>query len=252
MELGEFSERRVGKGVKELLRERGFWTASVVVFLGMATGFPFYEIVIPLEKGSFLKFYQTAVESQIMLFLVPIAAVLSPGASYVRESSSGFLKLYISRTSRIGYTWKKTLCIYAGGFFPFFLAGFFGLLLCFFFLYPLELEGKIPWEGIRGAMETLLRVSFVGGILAELSGIFAAAFRNYYMAYGLPFVAYYMMVILKERYLPKLYALYPGEWILCKENWGPDGTGIWVFFLVFSAVSLCIHSLLLYWRVQEI
>ncbi len=88
--------------MKELLRERGFWTASVVVFLGMATGFPFYEIVIPLEKGSFLKFYQTAVESQIMLFLVPVAAVLSPGASYVRESSSGFLKLYISRTSRIG------------------------------------------------------------------------------------------------------------------------------------------------------
>lgn len=72
------------------------------------------------------------------------------------------------------------------------------------------------------------------------------------MAYGLPFVVYYMMVILKERYLPKLYALYPGEWVLCKENWGAGGMGIWAFFLVFSIAFLLIHSLLLYWRIQEI
>lgn len=238
--------------MKELLREKGFLAASLAAFLGMAMGFPFYEIELPLHQGSFLKFYQTALESQMMLFIVPIAAVLSPGASYVRESSSGFLKLYILRTSRTGYVFKKTLGIYAGGFLPFALAGSLGLLLCFFFLYPLELKGGIPWKEACRALQTLLRISFAGGILAELSGIFAAVFQNYYMAYGLPFVAYYMMVILKERYLPKLYALYPGEWVLCKEYWGREGTGIWLFFLVFSLAFLLLHSLLLYWRVQEI
>ena len=238
--------------MKELLREKGFWVAVAVVFLGMAAGFPFSQIEIPLNSGSFLKFYETALKEQIMLFSIPIAAVLPPGASYVKESSSGFLKLYMVRTNRMDYVRKKTIWIYGGGFLPFFLAGALGLLFCFLFLYPLELKGSISREEIWKVLEILLRISFTGGIFAELSGIFAAAFRNYYMAYGLPFVIYYMMIILKERYLPKLYALYPGEWIVCKENWGAKGNGIWVFFLVFSLAVMLVHSLLLYWRLQEI
>lgn len=238
--------------MRELLRERGFQAAVAVSFLGMALGFPFYQVEIPLNAGSFLKFYQTMLEAQMMLFLIPIAAVLSPGASYVRESSSGFLKLYITRISRMDYIRRKTFLIYAGGFLPFFLAGILGLSLCFLFLYPLELKGSISWEEVWAVLEILLRISLTGGILAELSGIFAAAFQNYYMAYGLPFVIYDMMIILKERYFPKMYAMYPGEWIVCKEDWGTERIGIWVFFFVFSLAAMLIHSLLLYWRLQEI
>lgn len=238
--------------MKELLRDRGFQAAVLVSFLAMALGFPFYQAKIPLNPGSFLEFYQTALEAQTMLFLIPVAAVLSPGAAYVRESSSGFLKLYLTRTSRMEYIRTKTWRIYAGGFLPFFLAGTGGFLLCFFFLYPLELKGSISWKEIRSVLEILLRISFTGGILAEFSGIFAVVFRNYYMAYGLPFVIYYMMIILKERYLPKLYAWYPGEWVVCQEDWGTDQMGIWIFFLVISLAVMLIHSLILYRRLQEI
>lgn len=238
--------------MKELLREKGFLAAVLVSFLGIAAGFPFYQIEPPLSPGSFLKFYKTALESQVLLFLIPIGAVLSPAGSYVRESSSGFLKLYITRTSRMGYIRSKTCWIYAGGFLAFLLSGAAGLLLSFFFLYPLELKGSVSWEEVRGVLEILLRISFVGGILAELSGIFAAAFQSYYMAYGLPFVAYDLMVILKERYLPNMYALYPGEWVVCKEGWGDGNTGIWAFFLVASLAVMLLHSLILYRRLREI
>lgn len=240
------------ESMRELWKDKGFWAAVVVSFFGMAAGFPFYQIRVPLEPGSFLKFYQTGLEAQVLLFLIPIAAVLSPGASYVRESSSGFLKLYMTRTNRMDYVKRKTFCVYAGGFLPFFLAGILGLSLSFLFLYPLELKGDFSWEGICLVLKILLRISFMGGIFAQLSGIFAVVFQNYYMAYGLPFVIYYMMIILKERYFPKLYALYPGEWMVCKENWGEKSGGIWVFFLVFSLAVLLIHSLLLYWRLKEI
>lgn len=238
--------------MKELLRDRGFQAAGLVSFLAMVLGFPFYQVELPLSSGSFLKFYQTALETQTMLFLIPVAAVLSPGAAYVRESSSGFLRLYLTRTSRMEYIRTKTWRIYAGGFLPFFLAGVLGFLLCFFFLYPLELTGSIPWEKIPEVLKILLRISFTGGILAECSGIFAAAFQNYYMACGLPFVTYYMMIILKERYLPELYALYPGEWVVCQQDWGRDNRGIWAFFLVISLAVMLIHSLILYRRLREI
>ena len=98
----------------------------------------------------------------------------------------------------------------------------------------------------------MLRICLIGGILAEISGIFAAAFCNYYMAYGLPFVCYYMLIILKERYFTEMYAMYPAEWMKCEQDWGMGNFGIWVFLAAFSLAAMLLHGLLLYKRLQEI
>lgn len=238
--------------MKELLREKGLWTSVLISFAGIIMGIPFYNIKLPLAAGSFVTFFQTALDSQIILFLIPVTAVLPMGAVYVRESSSGFLKLYITRTSRMEYIRRKTLQIYAGGFLTFFLSGLLIFLLCFLFLFPLELKSSLPLETIGKALELLLRISLTAGIMAEISGIFAAVFQNYYMAYGLPFVCYYMLIILKERYLPDMYAMYPAEWIACEQNWGTDGNGIWIFLLTGSIAVMLLHGLLLYRKLQEI
>ena len=55
-----------------------------------------------------------------------------------------------------------------------------------------------------------------------------------------------------DRYLPKMYAMYPKEWVVCQENWGADGMGIWIFLLAFSLAALLCHSLLLNHRIKEI
>lgn len=238
--------------MKELLKEKGLWASSLLCLAALLAGFPFYQIKIPLEGGSFVKMYHTALDTQTVLFLIPIASVLPVGAVYVRESSTKFLRCYITRISRMEYIRKKTLQIYAGGFLPFFIAGFLGLLLCFLAVYPLELQGDIPWEGIWEELHFLLRICLTGGILAEVSGIFAAMFCNYYMAYGLPFVCYYMLIILKERYFTEMYAMYPAEWIKCQQDWGMDSFGIWVFLATFSLTAMLLHGLLLYGRLKEI
>lgn len=238
--------------MRELIREKGFWTAVLLTLIGMAAAVPFYQIKLPLETGRFVFFYQSALCSRILGFLLPIAAVLPMGAVYVRDVSGGFLKLYLARISRIEYIRKKTLQIYASGFLTFFAAGVLLLICCIFFLYPLELKGDFPVEGFLDVGAMLLRICLVGGILAEISGIFAALFRNYYMAYGLPFVSYYLLIILKERYLPKVYCLYPIEWINAEQYWGMDGTGIWVFLAVLSGAVVTLHGLLLYYRLQEV
>ena len=238
--------------MKELLKEKAFWISTVVYFAALLAAFPFYQIELPLGTGSFVKMYNTALNSQIVLFLLPIAAVLPMGAIYVKESSSGFLRLYITRISCMEYIRKKLLQIYVSGFLPFFLAGGAALLLSFLLVYPMELEGEAPWEEIWKSCRFLLRVSLTGGILAQISGIFASLFRNYYMAYGLPFVCYYMLTILKERYFTDMYAMYPAEWLKCEQDWGVDSLGIWVFFAFFSAAVLLLHGLLLYNRLREI
>lgn len=238
--------------MKELLKEKALWISTMICFAALLAAFPFYEIKLPLGTGSFVKMYNTALDSQIVLFLLPIAAVLPMGAVYVKESSSGFLRLYITRISLMEYIRRKILQIYASGFLPFFLAGGVALLFSFLLIYPVELQGEAPWEEIWKSCRFLLRISLTGGILAQISGIFAALFRNYYMAYGLPFVCYYMLVILKERYFTDMYAMYPAEWLKCEQDWGADSLGIWVFFAFFSAAVLLFHGLLLYNRLREI
>lgn len=238
--------------MKELWKEKGLWSASLIYFVTMAVGFPFDEIKFPLNTGAFLELFQKALDNEMILFLIPIAAVLPVGAAYVRESSTGFLKLYITRINRMEYIRRKTLQVYVGGFLPFFVAGITAFLFCFLFLYPLELKGNISWEMFLSALVLLLRIGLIGGIMAELSGIFAAVFQNFYMAYGLPFVCYYMLIILKERYLNKMYVFYPAEWVKCQQDWGPQGIGIWLFLIIFSIAMILLHGLALYGRLQEI
>lgn len=238
--------------MKELFKEKGLWMSSLLCFAGLLIGFSSNKMELPFSEGSFVKFYLKAADTQITLFLLPIAAVLPMGGIYVKESSSGFLRLYITRISQMEYVRRKTLQIYAGGFLPFFFAGTLGLLCSFLAVYPLEVQGEMPWESFWQLVQLLLRIALVGGILAEVSGIFAALFRNYYMAYGLPFVCYYMLIILKERYFTDMYAMYPAEWVKCDQDWGVDGLGIWVFLVAFSITMMLFHGLLLYSRLKEI
>jgi hypothetical protein len=39
------------------------------------------------------------------------------------------------------------------------------------------------------------------------------------MAYASPFILYYVLIILNERYFPSLYALYPREWLFPSDAW---------------------------------
>lgn len=238
--------------MKELLREKGLWISSWIFLFVLFLGFPFSQIETPLNTGSFIKFYQEMLHAQAVLFFIPILSVLPVGAAYVKDSSSGFLKFYITRMNRMEYIKRKTYQIYMGGFLPFFFSGMTAFLICFLFLFPLEIAGSFLWEDFFETLLLLLRICLTGGILAEISGIFAVLCCNYYMAYGLPFVCYYMLVILKERYLPDMYAMYPGEWIVFEKGWGADGSGIWIFFAVFSLTALWMHALLLYVRLQKI
>lgn len=238
--------------IKELLRDKGLWIAVLITAIGMLTGIPFYEMKVPLETGSFIDYFQTAVSSKQLFFLMPVVSVLPMGAVYIRDRASGFLKLYITRTSRKEYIRRKILQIYVSGFLIFLFAGMMILAFSFLFLFPLELKGKWQGEDFMEVLKMFFRVTLVGGIIAEISGIFAGVFQNYYMAYGLPFVCYYILIILKERYLPEMYSMYPIEWIQCEQDWGKNGSGIWFFLLLFSIMTVLMNGLVLYHRLREI
>ena len=48
---------------------------------------------------------------------------------------------------------------------------------------------------------------------------FAALTNSRYMAYASPFVPYYLLIILRERYFPNFFVLYPKEWLNPRRQW---------------------------------
>ena len=64
------------------------------------------------------------------------------------------------------------------------------------------------------------------------------------MAYLSPFIGYYLLVILCERYFPALYVLYPWEWLFPGEGWplGALGAALWVGELLILVLALFVGA----------
>lgn len=96
--------------------------------------------------------------------------------------------------------------------------------------YFAELMGKVLLFFCSGAFWSL-----VGLLFATLTG-------SKYMAYASPFVIYYVLIILYERYFDTLYVLYPKEWLMPSNRWyfGNLSVAVWVGELIVIA-SLCFY-----------
>ena len=119
--------------MRELFLKKGIWLSVLIGFVVFVLGIPFAEVKPPMAAGNFLTFYQRALQSKMSVFFIPVLASFPTGAVYVQEKSSGFLKLYSIRISRMEYIKKKLVQSYISGFLPFFWAGLLAFFACFLF-----------------------------------------------------------------------------------------------------------------------
>ena len=123
---------------------------------------------------------------------------------------------------------------------------FTGAVLCYvlavLIFSPMELaltEDQIaqPWFA-----QLLLKAAtlFFSGAFWSLVGFtFAALTMSKYMAYASPFIIYYVLIILNERYFKDLYVLYPKEWLFPSDVWVMGGFGVIALLCVLCAI-LCL------------
>lgn len=189
-----------------------------------------------LAYGFHDELLQTAVQSEAFLLALPILCALPFTASYLDDLKSGFIKEYLPRTRLSHYIiGKLTACILSGG-------GCLVLGVLIFYgcsaLILLPLESALE-EGAEAAnwLEPLLKdciLVFCSGGFWSLTGMTMAALtRSKYMAYASPFIFYYVLVILCERYFKKIYVFYPKEWMNPAEWTG----GVWGVVLLLAELS---------------
>lgn len=166
-----------------------------------------------MPSGFFFQLLRGAVSSETMCFALPIAAALPFTASCYEDLHSGFIIAYLPRAGCRDYiTGKLIACFASGGLAP--VAG----IVCFVLLTLMVFAPRVTWgEGFSREMGALLWASiplFFSGAFWSLVGMTASALTSSkHMAYAAPFILFYVLVILSERYFKKIVLLNPKEWM---------------------------------------
>ena len=115
-------------------------------------------------------------------------------------------------------------------------------------MLPMEKQGKMQGAGM------VFVLFFCLGMLFSLVGmLFSMITSSRYMAYASPFVFEYALIIFHERYLKKLYIIYPKEWFApSEENWAFGTTGTLIYLLLLCILIAVILVPAMERRINEI
>ena len=155
--------------------------------------------------------------SEIFIFLLPVACTLPASASYLEDLQNGMLMYIMPRTSRKRYGFSKIVnCGLYGALVV--MCVLLLLLLMNIIRYPLNSMQLIQWKNLEIAYHFVLLknilVLCLNGILYALAGGLAGTVtENRYMAYAAPFIFYYVVSTLAEAYLKNWWILNPKEWM---------------------------------------
>lgn len=182
------------------------------------------EMLIPLfrvrEQAVPLSFLfitlQQAITADTMKFALPIIAALPYTASCYDDFRSGFIKEYLPRSGYRNYIiGKQIACFVSGG--TALIAG----VVCFGVLTYLSLLPRVFFDmscasaikEIRAITAAVMMLFLSGGFWA-MFGLMAAVLTNSKsMGYASPFILFYSLVILGERYFKKIILVNPKNWI---------------------------------------
>lgn len=232
----------MGVEMRRMLSGKGFLAAFVLALAGIAAGTDWTMQKDLFAAGHFLTVYQGALGSTTVCYLLPLAAVLPWSDSFLGEQKGGFLKASLPRIGRRSYVESKIMTVALSGFLAWAAAGAAALFGIFVIFFPLEKQGTVSLAALWQSLQILTRLGLIAAILASLGGVCAALFGSGYLAFGVPFVGYYFCIILKERYFPNALWLYPPQWITGAAQWGENGEGLWMFLILFLALSVGIHG----------
>lgn len=230
--------------LRQAILSRGFLigalgTALVLLLFsvqGILSGFRSEQL---LSSGFHSDFVMGALSSEAMALALPILCALPYTASFIDDVKSGFIKAYLHRTAVSRYiAGKAVACAVSGGLalvLGIFIAyGFSALLFLPMEAYP-NPDANVP-NYFGNLMETAL-MFFASGAFWSLTGLtFAALTNSKYMAYASPFVLFYLLIILYERYFDRLFVLYPREWLNPSSRWMFGRVGVAVLLIEFSVL----------------
>lgn len=196
-----------------------------------------------LANGFHATLITTALSSEAITLALPIICALPYTTSFIDDIKSGFIKEYLPRTTVKSYLLGKILACYLSGGLVIVCGIFLAYGISALIFAPMEAALEIDAAAPQYFSELAgkcLPFFFTGGFLSILGMLIATLTNSKYMAYASPFIVYYVLIILKERYLDSLYVIYPKEWLNPSGFWLLGNWSVILFLLECTiVVSLC-------------
>ena len=164
-------------------------------------------------EGFHIQILTEGFQSDALISFLPILAALPFGGCFVDDLKNKFARFFLIRRSYRTYIISRIIVGFmAGG-----LAILSGALIAWgataTVLIPIEreIEGMEP-----AAIDGLIKICFLlfvnGGFWSVVGIAMSTLMESKYISYATPFVLYYLLVILYERYFSDLFIIYPKTW----------------------------------------
>ena len=212
-----------------------FWVTAITT-MGIIFFTYMHPVLQNFQQGYiFLQGYHNeliskAFSSDTLSACAPILAGIPFSAGYLEDVKSKFSRFVLVRGSYSGYLLGHAFVCWLSGSLALLLGAACAYGLTTLVFLPLEWVTENPPDlGPTLAGQFLLH-AFNGGLWAVIGMAMSTIMESKYIAYASPFILYYLLVILYERYFPKAYLLYPKN-CLNPEIW-PYGLWSGVLFLL--------------------
>lgn len=212
---------------------------AVVMILGISLAEPFVKLIrdFKLQPNGYLdSIFITSLSSDIFTSFVPIIATLPYGGNFIDGVKSKFVRFYIVRSGYTKYLLSRIFSCFLLGGIVIDIGVVIAYLFCALLILPIELAASEECVLCSKLISHLLTLYLSGGFWALFGMAMSTVMESKYIAYASPFVMYYLLVILHERYFPDLYLIYPKEWMNPSLDWPWGGLGM--SFIVFELSTL--------------
>ena len=230
--------------IRRALSGRGFIVglmgmALVITLSSLSSIIEAVRSTEPLQNGYHAQLILSALSTDWVTMAISILCTLPFTAAFVDDIKSGYIKQYLHRSGANRYIRGKLIaCGLSGG-----LVLLFGILLAYalsaLVFTPMELA-LTKEEIAQPYFAKMILVSFtlfLSGAFWSLVGFtFAALTMSKYMAYASPFILYYVLIILHERYFETLYVFYPKEWLFPSDAWVMGSFGVILLLAELTAI----------------
>lgn len=219
------------------------WMIPSILLTCLVIGVNFVDPVVRafretgfLYEGFTIDCMTAGLRSDALAAFLPVLALLPFGGSFADDVKSKFARFFLIRTDYGTYAVSRVIVGFlAGG-----LAVLAGALLTWGAMtvvcQPMEqtIAGMEPAD-LSELVDGCILLFLNAGLWSVVGLTMSTFMESKYISYASPFVLYYLLVILSQRYLTDVFLLDPGNW-LTSDGWPFGVWGAGIFLLELSAV----------------
>lgn len=188
-----------------------------------------------LSSNSYFDILARTISSESVMFFSPILASLVMAGVYVDDLKTGYIKFFVVRVTRKSYIFARTIVCFLSGALVLSLGMFAVIFPSTVIAVCFEKASIMLCIGSYN-MKKLIILSlfyFITGGLWSVTGLVCSSLmESRFISYCSPFIVFYFLIILNERFFPSFDIISPKEWLNSSIHWNLES--VWTVIVIFA------------------